>query len=230
MSDARLAQRAAGGDRAAFATIFERHHQAIFRYCRSILRNEEDAADALQNTMAAALRGLEGETREIALKPWLFRIAHNESLSLIRHRRDDCALDEDSGGAASRGPEFEVLQSERLRQVMDDLRALPDRQRGALIMRELSGLQYPEIAAAFGCAEGAARQAVYEAREMLHDIGEGRAMVCVDVRELISARSAVGWAKRKNDAGAEKAARARVQAAKVALGERGPKWWERQEP
>ncbi len=46
------------------------------------------------------------------------------------------------------------------------------------------------------------------------------------VRELMSARSAVGWAKRRGDAEAEKEARKRVHAAKVALGERGPKWWE----
>jgi uncharacterized protein len=47
------------------------------------------------------------------------------------------------------------------------------------------------------------------------------------VRELMSARSAVGWAKRRRDPTAERAARDRVQAAKVALGERGSKWWER---
>jgi hypothetical protein len=47
------------------------------------------------------------------------------------------------------------------------------------------------------------------------------------VRELMSARSAVGWAKRRKDAAAERAARDRVQAAKVALGERGPKWWDK---
>jgi uncharacterized protein len=47
------------------------------------------------------------------------------------------------------------------------------------------------------------------------------------VRELMSARSAVGWAKRREDPRAEKAARERVHAAKLALGERGPKWWER---
>lgn len=46
------------------------------------------------------------------------------------------------------------------------------------------------------------------------------------VSELMSARSAVGWAKRKKDAEAERAARDRVHAAKVALGERGPKWWD----
>ncbi|HSP36731.1 MAG TPA: hypothetical protein VLR26_03155 [Frankiaceae bacterium] len=48
------------------------------------------------------------------------------------------------------------------------------------------------------------------------------------VRELMSARSAVGWAKRRGDQEAERAARARVHAAKVGLGERGPRWWEDQ--
>lgn len=185
-SDKWLAERAARGDRRAFAEIFGRHHQAIYRYCRSILRDPEDAADALQNTMAAALRGLEGETREIALKPWLYRIAHNESLSMLRGRRAHLTLEADREPVA-RGTEVEVLQSERLREVVADVQALPDRQRGALVMRELSGLEYAEIAAAFGIREGAARQAVHEAREMLHEIEQGRAMRCADVRELISA-------------------------------------------
>ena len=70
-SDARLARMAAEGSTAAFATIYERHHQELYRYCRSILRDEHDARDALQNTMIKALRALQGETREIALRPWL---------------------------------------------------------------------------------------------------------------------------------------------------------------
>src|SRR4051812_26570397 len=87
LGDDRLAQLASEGDRQAFAAIYERHHQALFRYCRSILRDDEDARDALQSTMTRAMRALEGERREIALKPWLFRIAHNEAISLARRRR-----------------------------------------------------------------------------------------------------------------------------------------------
>ena len=78
---------ASKGDPRAFAAIYERHHQDLFRYCRSITGNAEDASDALQSTMAAALRSLPGERRDIALRPWLFRIAHNESVSIIRRRR-----------------------------------------------------------------------------------------------------------------------------------------------
>jgi DNA-directed RNA polymerase specialized sigma24 family protein len=84
LGDDRLARRAAEGDGQAFAALYQRHHQALYRYCRGILGNAEDAADALQNTMMAALRALPGERREIHVKPWLFRIAHNESISLLR--------------------------------------------------------------------------------------------------------------------------------------------------
>src|SRR5205085_1155204 len=83
----------AAGSAGAMTAIFERHHEALHRYCWSIVGNGHDAADALQNTMIKALRALPGETREIALRPWLYRIAHNESISLLRARRPDSALD-----------------------------------------------------------------------------------------------------------------------------------------
>ena len=186
-SDAQLAQRAARRDERAFAEVFERHHQALYRYCRSILGSSEDAADALQSTMAAVLHGLGGETRQIALKPWLFRIAHNEALSILRRRRPQSELDE-ATACPRASVEAEVLQSEQLRQMVDDVRALPDRQRSALVLRELNDLDYSEIAAVFGIAEGAARQAVHEARTMLGELSAGRAIPCADIRELISAR------------------------------------------
>src|SRR5436190_4217624 len=94
LSDDRLAARAAEGDRAAFAVIFERHHQALYRYCRAILRHDEDARDALQTTFARAIAALDGETREIAIRPWLYRIAHNEAISIARRRRPHTQLEE----------------------------------------------------------------------------------------------------------------------------------------
>src|SRR5215207_2406233 len=88
-----LRSRAARGDTAAFAAVYERHHQARYRYCRSILRHEEDAQDALQSTMAKAFAALQDESRDFELKPWLFRIAHNEAISIVRRRRDATHLD-----------------------------------------------------------------------------------------------------------------------------------------
>jgi RNA polymerase sigma factor (sigma-70 family) len=185
LSDERLVRRVARGDRAAFSEIYSRYHVVLYRYCRSLLRSEEDARDALQNTMIAAMRGLAGESRSIALKPWLFRIAHNEAISIGRRIREHAVL-EDVPEPAVGSAEDQLLVQERRRQLVEDLRELPDRQRSALVMRELSGLAHGEIAAAMEITVAAAKQAVYEARSMLHEFEEGRAMDCAEVRRIIS--------------------------------------------
>jgi DNA-directed RNA polymerase specialized sigma24 family protein len=92
-SDDRLARRATKGDRRAFAAIYRRYHQRLYRFCLAIVGNSDDAQDALQNTMVKVLRALPGEKRQIQLKPWLYRIAHNESIELVRRRRGTEELD-----------------------------------------------------------------------------------------------------------------------------------------
>ena len=185
MSDARLARWAAKGSEAAFEVIYERHHQALHRYCHSLVGNTHDAADALQNTMLKALRALPGEQREITLKPWLYRIAHNESISLLRARSTDGDLQtaEHVGDPAAATI---VASRERLRDLTADLRLLTDQQRGALLMRELGGLAFSEVATALQVSHAAAKQSVYEARCALHDQQEGRAMDCETVRRTLS--------------------------------------------
>ncbi len=171
--------------RRAFERIYKRHHQELYRYCFSILRSREDAEDALQATMAAALRSLPGEKREIALRPWLFRVAHNESISLLRTRRPTAELQPDSGPAAP-SAESQHDERDRLRQLVDDLSSLPERQSAAIVMRELSGLSYEEIGLALSSSEAAARQAVYEGRVALRTLEEGREMECESVRQALS--------------------------------------------
>ena len=186
-TDDSLARRAAQGDERAFAAIYKRHHQELYRYCRAILRNPDDAQDALQATMVKALRALPGEEREIALKPWLFRVAHNEAISIARARQSPAALDPEAPDPLA-APEQEAATRERLRQLVTDLDSLPDRQRGSLVMRELSGLSFEEIGRVFDFSPAAAKQAVYEARVALQEIAEGREMECDLVREAISAQ------------------------------------------
>ena len=78
LGDERLARLAAAGHARAFAVVYERHHQGLYRYCRSILRNDADAQDALQSTFTAAFAALGRGQRDAPIRPWLFRIAHNE--------------------------------------------------------------------------------------------------------------------------------------------------------
>jgi RNA polymerase sigma factor (sigma-70 family) len=183
--DERLARLVGTGSERAFAAIYDRYHQRLYRYCRSIVCDDADAQDALQSTLASAFVALKRGQRDAPLRPWLFRIAHNEAISLIRRRAGTVQLTDASercvGSAEDRAGE-----RGRLALLVADLQALPDRQRGALVMRELSGLSHDEIAIALGTSVGTAKQAIFEARRALLEFAEGRSMVCEDVRRTIS--------------------------------------------
>jgi RNA polymerase sigma factor (sigma-70 family) len=184
-SDARLARRAGDGDERAFAAIFRRYHQELYRFCLSILGRPEDAQEALQNTMVKALRSLPGEEREIRLKPWLYRVAHNESIDLLRRRREGPDIESVQASSNSEIAETVELRA-RLSRLLADLAELPDRQRSALVMRELGGLGYEQIGEAFETSVAVARQTVYEARLSLRELEAGRAMSCEEVTLQLS--------------------------------------------
>ena len=178
-----LRSRAARGDATAFAAVYERHHQALYRYCRSILRHEEDAQDALQSTMARAFAALQDEQRDFDIKPWLFRIAHNEAISILRKRRATTELDDIP---VLTDLDDQVSEREELRLLQMDLADLPDRQRAALVLRELNGLSHAEIAVVLETSAANVKQTIYEARTALFSAREGREMPCDDVRRMLS--------------------------------------------
>ncbi len=185
LPDERLAWQVARGSERAFAALYHRYHQQLFRYCRSMLRDEADAQDALQSTFAAAFAALRQARRDAPLRPWLFRIAHNEAINIMRRRRPHSELVDGlaCGGAAV---EEQAEQHERLARLVADLRQLPQRQRAALIMRELSGLSHEEIAVALECSVGSAKQTIYEARRALAEYEEGRMTSCDEICHTIS--------------------------------------------
>lgn len=185
LSDERLTQRAVGGDERAFGAIFRRYHQSLYRFCLAIVGNPDDASEALQNTMIKVLRALPGEERKIELKPWLYRIAHNESIDLLRRRRETRQLDVEQI-APGYGLAEDAATRERLRRLIVDLKALPERQREVLVMRELAGLEFEEIGSALDTSGAVARQTLYEARQSLRQMEEGREMNCASVTKALS--------------------------------------------
>jgi RNA polymerase sigma factor (sigma-70 family) len=185
LGDERLARHAGSGNAQAFGIVYERYHNALYRYCRSILRNDADAQDALQSTFASAFAALRSGQRDAPMRPWLFRIAHNESISALRRRRPCFEL----SAASERGTasaEEEVAGRAELKLLLRDLRELTDRQRSALVLRELSGLSHEEIAIAIGTSVGGAKQMIFEARRALFEFAQGRDMACDEIRKTIS--------------------------------------------
>jgi RNA polymerase sigma factor (sigma-70 family) len=180
-----LAREASRGDKRALEKIYRDYHQPLYRFCLAIVGNSQDAQDALQNTMVKMLRALPGEKRSIALKPWLYRIAHNESIDLLRRRRPDVSL-EVSEPKVGEELEAKVEARQRLRLLIADLGALPERQRETLLMREAAGLSFDEIGDALETSAAVARQTLYEARLGLRQMDAGREMKCEAVSKALS--------------------------------------------
>ncbi len=184
-SDGRLARRASKGDRRAIATIFERYQHELYGFCLGLLGEPQDAQDALQNTMVKVLRALPGEEREISLRPWLYRIAHNEAIELRRSSHPTQALDGYLVDEQSSVIE-QAEQREQLEWLLKDLAELPERQRTVLVMRELSGLDFAEIGAALDTSGAVVRQSLYEARRNLEQMDYGRGLKCEAVAKVLS--------------------------------------------
>lgn len=183
--DERLARLIKDGSEEAFAALYERYYQRLYRYCRSMLRNGADAEDALQSTFAGAYVALAEGRRDAPMRPWLYRIAYNESVSTLRRRRPEAPLVE-ANELAGVSVEERTSERARLALLVADLGELAERQRGALVMRELSGLSHEEIAVALGVGVGAAKQTIFEARQSLAEFAQGRAMACEDICRAVS--------------------------------------------
>jgi RNA polymerase sigma factor (sigma-70 family) len=186
--DDALARRAARGDQDAFGVLFGRYQLRLELYCRSILRHDEDARDATQNAMTKAFLALRGREQDVAVRAWLFRIAHNESISLMRRRRPTAELGEDvpETVAAGAAPAEALELREELAHVLDGIRELPPRARQALLLRELADLDYAAVGQVLGITAGGARQAVFEARTALQADRAGRDAPCDSIRRELS--------------------------------------------
>ncbi|WCB94735.1 RNA polymerase sigma factor [Baekduia alba] len=164
-SDERLAELARGGHEAAFDAIVVRYRTALTRYCAGIV-GPSRADDAVQQTLINAHDALPKVDDVRHLRSWLYRIAHNVSLNVLRGVRDDVSLEDAtaSPALAADGPAASFERSEQFRATVAALQALPERQRAALVLRELEGRSHEEIADALGVSKGSARQHLMRAR------------------------------------------------------------------
>jgi len=162
--DRRLVSLVREGYEAAFEEIVRRYGKPLVRYAATIVGGRSE--DVTQDAFSKALLALRRNNAEIELRPWLFRIVRNTALNDLRDSppSPEILAEAIAGG---RGPTEELEQREALADLMRRLQALPEPQRAAIVMRELEGLGHEEIAAALGLSGGAARQAIYRARQAL---------------------------------------------------------------
>ena len=177
------------GDARAFETLYDRHAAELLSFCAYMLTSRADAEDALQATFAAAYRALRSEERPITLRPWLFAIARNQCLTILRRRRPTVELD---GQPARHGdPARELELREEVRDTLVRLCELPERQRAAMVLSELRGFSQAEIGSVLGVRAEQVKALVYQARADLISERRARETDCGEIREEIaSARGA----------------------------------------
>jgi len=182
LPDAELAARAARGDQAAFERIMRRHNRTLFRTARAILRNDEEAEDALQEGYLQAYGAMAGFRGDAKLSTWLARIVANQALQRLRKRErraqilplqtsDDFepGLEESVHMKSDQGPEA-AAQGGELRRVLEkQIDALPDSYRAVFVLRAVEELTVEETAAILLIPEATVRSRFFRARSLLRE-------------------------------------------------------------
>lgn len=182
-SDERLVAQTRRGNDAAYETLVTRYQPRLLVFCTNMLRSREDAEDVLQEVFAAAYSAMIADDRPLNVRPWLYRIARNRSLN---HLRRQTAIGVDSmdvhfadGGVSTAE---RAIEREEFRALLGDVHALAEQQRAALLLREIEGLSYDQIAEVLETTIPAVKSLLVRARVGLAEAAEARRLTCDEVR------------------------------------------------
>jgi len=171
-SDALAVARARGGDSQAFRALVERHSRTIFRLAHRMTGNEHDAEDVVQETFLRAFRQLDRFEARANFGTWLYRIAVNCSIDLMRKRREtttDEADDMERMATTAPGrpdaPDLDrlVFSAEVRQRVAGALGGLSQMERAAFVLRHFEGQSIDEIGRALGLRTNATKHSIFRA-------------------------------------------------------------------
>ena len=178
LSDQALVEKAKTGDYQAFEALVNRYEGKVYRLSMRMLRNQEDAEDALQEAFLQVYRGLKGFEGRSSFSTWLFRLATNVCLMKIRHRETEPARLlplEDYLPRHEEGehphiqdwpdkPEEVLLTKESREKMLEALEKLPPEYRAVFILRDVEGFSNAEAGEALGISVAAVKSRLHRAR------------------------------------------------------------------
>ena len=164
-TDGRLVDLVRAGNDRAFEAIVDRYQGPLLRYCAGLLPQAR-AEDAIQQTFLNAYAAMQRGDADLELRPWLYRIARNACLNALRESGWSHEQIENLRRGTESAQEVAERRSE-LRQMVAAVHTLPTRQREAVVLRELEGRTYDQIARELDSSEGAVRQLLNRARHTL---------------------------------------------------------------
>lgn len=174
-SDLELARRAAGGDRSAFHAVVDRHAQALYRLARGLSSSRPDAEDLVQETFVEAIKSIGGFDGRSSLMTWLTRILFRRAGRLWkRNRRARAMISLDAAGDSAR-PHDRLVSMPATSSVdhrLDLAAVLPrlaPEHRQVLLLREMQGMSYAEIARTLKVPQGTVESRLHRARKELRE-------------------------------------------------------------
>ncbi len=186
-SDDQLVALFRAGNEEAFSVIHDRYRQRLFAYARQMLPGpRQDAEDALQDVFVRAYGGLRANDRQLALRAWLYRVAHNRCIDELRRPPLPSPELLEVSRPPTADPPAIAEQRETLRRLIADVRRLPEQQRSALLMRELSDMSYAELAQALDVSVPAVKSLLVRARIGLARAADARDTACSQIREELT--------------------------------------------
>jgi RNA polymerase sigma factor (sigma-70 family) len=189
-SDDQLLSAFRHGNDAAFDVLHERYRQRLFAYVRQMLSagSRQDAEDVLQDVFVRAYGALRADRREMNVRAWLYRVAHNRCIDHLRRPVPAAAEIYEVSRKPLHDPMEEAQRREDLARLVEDISRLPEQQRSALLMREIDGLSYNDLAEALDVSVPAIKSLLVRARVGLVDAAEARDADCHEIRaELLDA-------------------------------------------
>src|SRR5437588_5294257 len=172
------------GSNEAFRVIYDRYRQRLFAYTRQMLPgSRQDAEDALQDVFVRAYAGLRANDRELSLRAWLYRVAHNRCVDELRRPAPPPPEVLELVRGPVHDPTAHAEQRESFRRLLADIQRLPAQQRSALLMRELVGMSYTDVAAVLEVSVPAVKSLLVRARVGLAQALEARDTACTEIRD-----------------------------------------------
>lgn len=173
LPDEAIVARVLGGDTAAFELLMRRHNQKVFRATRAVLKNDDEAEDAMQAAYVSAYTHLADFGGRAAFSTWLVRIAVHEAFARLRKTKRTASLDDvemyEEPMATTRSPE-DAASDVELRGVLEEaVDALPLGFRTVFVMRAVEDMSAVDVAEALGIPEETVRTRLHRARGLLRD-------------------------------------------------------------
>lgn len=168
-----------GGDMRAAEMLLQRYQTEVFGFLMTMLRKQHDAEDVLQESFTRALKGLSNYRESGQFRAWLYRIARNEAVSLVRKRRRFVSLEPTIGADSVEreavdesvpSPDARILAEERAGRFREALAQLPPEEREVATLRLDRELSFKEIATVVGCPLNTALGRMHNAKRRLRDL------------------------------------------------------------